>query len=266
MSKAENSSFVVDVHSDLFLLSLKECGRSVPNTIIQFGEARSGSTLQFTTLCLLMLLLHEDEAMSVGCFFNTGQVSKYRVIKVHNFSFVEEIAPSDTWIFMTVVDKKHQELRLKVEHENLTIKNIVDLDEVGRMGFYIANRYQSLFGLSDEKMLHILEFLRYWDILRVCCGQQMSRDWRNKLAPQKDYIENHDPHSLAYHACEMFNISQVEQLFIKTYIFKKFSRIALMRDFIGKPSTEDEILDGNYCELCNKNIVKHNLQHNVKCV
>lgn len=253
----------------MLTLSLKECGKSVPNTIIQFGEPRSGSTLQFTTLCLMMLMLHEEEAMSVGCFFNTGQVSKYMVIKVHRLQFVERIASSDTWIFMTVIsnaDKQQQKMRLEVGDVNLTIKNIVDLDEVGRTGFYIATRYQSLFGLSDEKMLHILQFLRYWDILRVCCGQQMSSDWRNKLAPQKDYIRKHDPDNLAYHACEMYNISQVEQLFINTYIFRKFSRIKLMRDFMGKPSTVDGTLDGNYCELCNKNITKHNLQFNDKCV
>lgn len=244
---------------------LQKCTKKVPNVIVQYGEPRSGSTLQFHSLCLMMLMLHEEEASNVSCSFGATTTSKFKVIKAHSVNSFLKTIPSNAWIFMTLKSKSelHQQVKQNIEKmkkRNLTIQKTVDLDEVGRAGFYIATQYQKHFGLSDNKMVHVLEYLRYWDILRQCCGKQMSSDWRNKLAPQKGYKQHHEPNSLTYPACEMYNITQVETLFINTYIYQKFSRTESLRNCIGKPAIMDGVLDGTYCERCNRNIIKMKLQ------
>ena len=43
----------------------------VPSVLIQYGQKRSGTTLQFQTLCAILFLLHEDTPEQVA---STGQI------------------------------------------------------------------------------------------------------------------------------------------------------------------------------------------------
>jgi hypothetical protein len=148
---------------------------------------------------------------------------------------------------------------------HIRIPFIAEIDVVSKRGYFIVYEYQDIFGLSDKQMEYLVEYLRYWEILRVCCGVQMSSDWRNQLSPVSNYSQHHDPHSPAYPACEMYNISQVENLMLKTYVFQKFSQIISLHHVIGKPSTADGELNGTYCERCQANITMNNIQFNIPC-
>ena len=44
-----------------------------------------------------------------------------------------------------------------------------------------VHAYAELFGLSAGRLYALLEFLRFWDVLRQCCGVQMSADARAAL-------------------------------------------------------------------------------------
>ncbi|XP_045202150.2 uncharacterized protein LOC123555619 [Mercenaria mercenaria] len=247
----------------------KNCSEGVPNLIIQYGVGRTATTLQFQILCLMMAFLHEDEINDVGCYYNRRNlVKKYNVIKCHDISWYLTVKWSK-WVFMTsnhaLLSRRLNYMRGKIKDKNTTIPFIADIDLVSRRGHYIVHEYQRFFGISDEKMQHIVEYLRYWDVLRVCCGMQMSADWRNHLAPKAKYKQHHSYHSPTYPACEMYNISQVEHLLVNTYVFKKLSHIGSLRDVIGKTSTVDGILNGSYCERCNTNISKMHLKFNQNC-
>ena len=54
---------------------------------------------------------------------------------------------------------------------------------VARLGYHIAYDYQPIFGLTDEQMADLLEYLRFWDPLRTCCGKRYvsGRRWRGIL-------------------------------------------------------------------------------------
>ncbi|XP_053385513.1 uncharacterized protein LOC128550453 [Mercenaria mercenaria] len=249
------------------------CFGKVPDCIVQYGLHRTATTLQFQILCLIMAILHEDEMNSVGCYHEKKKSTKYNVIKTHNVSRLLTKIPSDTWIFMTssealTSEEKHEMSmnRQKVRNKNFTVPYIADIDLVSKRGHNIVYEYQTFFGLSNETIQHIVEYFRYWDILRICCGLQMSSDWRNQLSPSANYITRHGLHSPSYPACEMYNISQVEQLLINTYAFRKFAHIDSLRNGIGKLSDLDGTLDGNYCRRCNANISKFHLEINQNCV
>ncbi|XP_045177472.2 uncharacterized protein LOC123537759 [Mercenaria mercenaria] len=250
----------------------ESCSQTVPNVIVQYGTKRTASTLQFQILCLMMAFLHEDEKDKVGCFFNNKTVNKYTVIKTHNIVRLPISIPSNSWIFVTSSDALPLREKLvfnwsirKIKERNITIPYVADVDLVSKRGHYIAYEYQTLFGMSDENMQYIIEYLRYWDILRICCGRQMSNDWRSRLLSNANHSQHHNRHILTYPACEMYNISQVELLLLNTYAVQKFGHIASLRDVIGKPSIIDGKLDGGYCERCNKNIIRRRLKFNYKC-
>lgn len=244
----------------------QECDRHVPNVLIQYGPGRTASTLQFQILCLMMIMLHEDEASSIGCYFHRKPSHKYSVIKTHDRKFLLQSLPRDAWIFMTSRSQLPSELKRKEETLNRTLKYIVDIGMVARKGHFIAYDYQSIFGISDKQMSDVVSYLRFWDILRRCCGKQMSSDWRNRLSPIPNYSKHYDSRDTLYPACEMYNISEVETLFINTYIYKRYTPINSLRDTIGKPSTVDGTLNGHYCERCNKNITARHLHGlNNKC-
>ena len=221
-----------------------------------------------------MAITHEDEINDVGCYYSKLPIHKYCVIKLH---FIKDgflqILPSDSWIFMTysksLTYKKKEELeenKRKIENMKITIPFIADIDMVSKRGHTVIIEYQKYFSLSDTQKERALEYIRYWDILRVCCGKQMSADWRRQLAPSARYKTHHDKNSSAYPACEMYNIGEVEKLLMNTYVYQHFAHIPSLQDIIGKPSNVDGKLDGTYCERCNKNVALKSLHFNVDCV
>lgn len=233
------------------------CEGRVPNVVLQYGVPRTATTLQFYILCLMMIMSHEDEVQNVGCFNYKDPGSKYKVIKTHTM-FTEKVQsiPPDAWVFLTsngTLSNETDKHLSEIYKKNLIIRFVVDLSLVLKRGFSIVYEYQPIFGVTDAQIKRIAEHLRFWDILRVCCGKQLSRQWKHVLTSGPD----NNTKGLAYPACEMYNICQVEQLFIETYISKQFRFIPSLKKVIGKPSPADGILDGSYCESCNRNITMH---------
>jgi hypothetical protein len=220
-----------------------------------------------------MAFLHEDEINDVGCYYARQPAHKYCVIKTH---FIKDtllqLLPSNSWIFMTSSSVVSTEKKKELDRQKLMIMNmriripfIVDIETVSQRGYNIVRDYNQFFNVSNTQMQHAIEYFRYWDILRLCCGKQMSADWRKHLLSKKSYVAHHEPHSPSYPACEMYNISAVEHLLMKTYVYQHFANVPSLHYIIGKPSNVDGTLDGNYCERCSKNIVKNNLKFNDNC-
>lgn len=260
---------MIDVYFiTIFLLfSFQSLSEHGPNLILQYGIARTATTLQFQILCLMMAFLHEDEVQFVGCSHHKQKEKKYNVIKTHVISeFLNTNLPSNTWIFMTSnssfsENKKASVSRniQKIEAKNLRIPLIADVNSVLEQGYLIVYEYQAIFGMPDDKMKHIVEYIQYWDVLRVCCGTQMSAHWRNYLFTRSQHRQNK---RLTKPECHLYNIAEVEKNLIETYAFRKF---AVVIEAIGKLSVVDGKLDGIYCERCNDNIAKKHLKFNEKC-
>lgn len=234
----------------------KSCKRRVPNVILQYGSGRTATTLQFHILCLMMIMVHEDDAQNVGCDFNKLPPEKYKVIKSHNMlSKASSSIPPDSWVFLTSngttsTEKRQADLSV-INKRNLTNPYVADLNLVLKRGYSIAYEYQTIFGITDKQMTRIVEYLRFWDILRVCCGKQSSRQWKKVMITGA----NNDPKGLAYPACEMYNISQVEKLLLQSYMAVKFANASpSLKNILAKPSIVDGTLDGSYCERFDRKI------------
>ncbi|XP_060597553.1 uncharacterized protein LOC132751420 [Ruditapes philippinarum] len=242
---------------------LKTTETKTPSIIIQYGMPRTATTLQFNILCAIVSLQHISEIGSVGCFYNNRsltQLPKYSVIKTHQIQYYYDIVPPGTWV-VTTLDKTRQrnlQREIKSIHSNITSPLSIEFSVVKALGASIVYKYQSLFSVSDENIEHVLNYIKLWEMLRICCGQQMSGKWRAFLVRKTYALSSRSP-------CLMYNISEIEKRFINTHIYKLFSDKPLVRSVLTKPSIRDGRLNGKYCEMCNRNISLRRIKHFKRC-
>jgi hypothetical protein len=83
--------------------------------------------------------------------------------------------------------------------------------------------YQDLFHLNSTQMDILYQHLKYWDILRRCCGTQLSKLRANQLLNKTSNFEN-DFLLRSYPACEMYDLTTVERLFLNTVLSKAYPK------------------------------------------
>ena len=241
----------------------------VPDVLVQYGPPRSASTLQFQILCAATYLLHAKEPERCLCRFGSPsqpaartQHQRYEVVKTHRFPRPDNISDY-AWVFATAVNDSavgpSGEVDWRETAQHLKIKTRLDFKFVqltsmlARRGYLIAFEYQRLLGLSDEQLAHILEYLRYWTVLRQCCGREMSRDYRAILQNDSQYVPHHLRSSPLYPACEMYDLNVIESSLLTTYIYRHFASYARrFRSF----SAGDGEFNGSYCSHSNRRVAE----------
>eukprot|EP00959_Pyramimonas_sp_CCMP1952_P077808 1626534-Pyramimonas_sp.AAC.1 len=168
----------------------------VPHYIIQYGHKRTGTTLQFNTLCVIMAVIHADKPSEVSCEFvkrRNFQNGRYHVVKAQEEKDLSTLmkqvpAGEKVWLFATSGEGK-----ARVERGALATRWKVEVPYVAdfrslalRSVASVTSDYKRMFGLDNVKMDRILEYIQYWDILRLCCGGQMSVAWRQELIRRAD--------------------------------------------------------------------------------
>ena len=80
--------------------------------------------------------------------------------------------------------------------------------------------YAEKLGLDDGAGDDVLEYMRYWSVLRRCCGPQMSFDYRARLLglPRADNAKSRSLNDPAYDACETYNLTAVERHVLRTRV------------------------------------------------
>ena len=219
-----------------------------------------------------MSLLHEKHINSVGCHFSKEPSDKYFVIKHHSIKHFPKPLPSDLWIFMTTSKNLSSRKRTRfedskqwVESQGIRIPLIVEVESLVNRSHEVIYDYQNYFGITDDKVQLAAEYLRYWDIIRLCCGRQMSASWREHLTTSNSFKLKHIGNGTENHFCQHYNISEVETKLMQTYVYRHFSHIPSLQSIIGRPSNVDDDLDGTYCERCNYNIATKHLLFNDNC-
>eukprot|EP00308_Calcidiscus_leptoporus_P027322 CAMPEP_0119362358 /NCGR_PEP_ID=MMETSP1334-20130426/9441_1 /TAXON_ID=127549 /ORGANISM="Calcidiscus leptoporus, Strain RCC1130" /LENGTH=233 /DNA_ID=CAMNT_0007377557 /DNA_START=569 /DNA_END=1270 /DNA_ORIENTATION=- len=141
---------------------------------------------------------------------------------------------------------------------------------LSRLGYRpFAARYSSIFKLRPREHDLLVEYIRYWDVLRLCCGLQMSADWREELFRKYDVATFQEPpppprhprESPAYPACETYDLSAVEVALMRTEVYRRFGadekRIRALTEADGD-------FNGTYCRTVNERIGRHRLGFNEK--
>jgi len=203
--------------------------------IIQVGDPRTATTLQFQTLCALSFLKFKNK--SLDCNFNKWISTRdVLVTKTHNWTTARKYINKTNTIFFATTKKG------SFNHSEFDFEYIVNTKLLKKRGEYLLYEYARIFQLNDAEAEMAFQFLKYWDILRICCGTQMSISWRLQL--KKDSGE--------VHLCDLYNISKVEFAFMKTQLYHEMKENKLEQ--MLKPSTADGELNGEYCEMYNDGV------------
>ncbi len=137
------------------------------------------------------------------------------------------------------------------------IQDLETLSEIGLDG--ILQKYAEIFSLQPYMTEAMIDYFHIWDKLRVCCGQQMSKYWRNELFPANSSLKDLTlkNHSL----CPTLNIDNVERQFMETELYKLIHRHTKMRP-INQPSMVDKPLTGKYCSDYNEAVKSRRIVFN----
>ena len=200
--------------------------------IIQRGPPRSATTFQWYMLCSIQracLLLHRPNAsmsMSVHCMGRPPKGQVLKVSKTHD-------PPSDTTAHRPAGAPEiswFETCRAETDCGRPQPRDIYfrqpysDFARVGLEGvlFYVM---APLFGLPEDAIQAVHEHMKYWAILRQCCGSQQSVDHRLELHGVTQEQQEHMHHPQGSYDdpdCEKYNLEVVEQLFLGTRLARAF--------------------------------------------
>jgi len=259
----------------------------LPSMIIQWGEPRTATTLQFQALCVIMTIKNpektecafvwpkhwKEESNVSGMISDT---SSFLVLKVHDERVMKEVrkrglkAGRDVWLFATAdnetagsdgnfLDWQPTSAQLSNRlHIDVKYAQVISL--LSARGHYIMEDYKAIFQLSDEQTDHMMAYIRYWDVLRQCCGKQMSEDWRSILVGSHDKPPQHDFGDSAYPSCEIYDLDAVEQDLINLPVYQEFALQgpAMLR----AASNVDQAFSGSYCSWFQRQVQCQKLEFN----
>jgi len=221
-----------------------------PPMVVQFGGPRTGTTFQYQALCATMYLLHDEYPELVNCRFWWPKVKgatfsplpgRVEVVKLHILpdNFVD--LSRTTWLFTTASSS--------VQNTPLKPKYTQSVDDLHKRGYFLLHDFQHIFNLTQMELSFLLEYMRFWSILRQCCGVQMSADWRAQLQNDSKHVSHHENQtSFDYPACEIYNIEAVEKLLISSHVYRRYHRFSAT---LSTLSDRDDNLTGSYCARTN---------------
>ena len=250
-----------------------------PYHLIQIGPPRTATTLQFQCICLSLFLKLENtktsnenddlQSSEMNCHMSSGHQkigtpSKSMVFKTHK-PLDGRIEPNGNYHLFATASSKEEAVQARTMYQklyNVSVMYVQDIETVSERGHHIINIYADIFGLNTTQKLELLEYVRFWDILRLCCGKQMATGWRAEQ--QQQYAIN--VHTPNYHACSMYNIDTVEELFMNTTLYKKImgdqGRRMGISTAVARPSLVDDQLFGTYCSKYNDLVKEKGVQFN----
>jgi len=158
---------------------------------------------------------------------------------------INEKLLNETVIFTTAGNKKEAyDVEMELSSKGFDYAYVQDMEtlkEVGSSG--LLSDYIIGFGLSQVEEQQMVEYFERWEILRQCCGKQMSIKWRSDLYR----LGKRKPrHSL----CNKHDIDDVEQSFMSTDLYQLIDQYPNIRE-LNKPSLLDYDLNGTYCSNYN---------------
>lgn len=272
----------------------------LPPIVVQVGDPRSVTTMQFVTLCAAVALKVQDiPDANVDCFFisfkelendkllfrNHGP-NDYSVVKTHGhlsdeqFQFFNSTLPGSknpkgsdpAWVFHTTFYHTHPK-KWASEFLRIPLPQVLttDTSDVVKDGFAARKaEFEEVFSLTPHESHQLYDYVEAWDILRMCCGEQMSTYWRQYLVGDQDDevvskfaaagggAEEKNPADI----CKHVDLDAMERRLMQTAVFK---RMKFKAPALARLSNRDPIFDGTYCSRCAKNIADFGLKFNQNC-
>ena len=199
-----------------------------PVSIVQFGEPRSASSFQWVLACLAMRLKYP--AKNVKCDFNEEpltRVNPYEVWKVHHVPQ----APKNYTLIMSVA---HLDTHAKVAQDALRPRLTQTLADMQRSPMLEVSKFTELLGLTPDDDEKMLSYMRWWEILRQCCGPQQSMQ---NVLQLRGCASNHPFDSASWSGCDVYNISQVEVNLRRTEVHDLIGGLSLLDGWDSNPNS-----------------------------
>ena len=166
--------------------------------IVTQGKPRTATTLLFNMVAVsYFLYLAENDPSKIPNvkLIYWQRPSGYKtlreeedityVIKAH--ITLDNFFSKNTVVFTAAVDTREAKLmKRRLTRHGHTVAFVQDLESVKAGGITkLVDEYVDGYGLSEKDRTNLNEYFSSWEILRQCCGQQMSARWRNDMMPEK---------------------------------------------------------------------------------
>jgi hypothetical protein len=200
----------------------------VPNDaikIVQVGDTRSASTFQWYALCSIMRLKHPNARIQCNNEKKFDDSSDIQIHKTHFFTHVESIIETFQFnkIYVFVSSRGTFPVSTPQDHPNVYYVQVYE--DFIKHGIASLQAYQPIFNLSDVDMKYLVQHLRYWDIIRLCCGNQQSL--QNRLKLHNSYLVDtlsRNSEEYDYMNCDIYNLNKVEEEFLNSYLSKTYPK------------------------------------------
>eukprot|EP00966_Prymnesium_polylepis_P206561 4785590-Prymnesium_polylepis.3 len=242
-----------------------DCKR--PQRIIQHGEARSASTFQWYLLCSILRVCRwrnnkEVNSPKVICSSRKAETHAKGYDR-YSLQFSSRPPAGVKIKPLTLVQKTHQRpYRNAATHyftssyhpQKLLSYAVVHqhYPEFVKHPLATVEDYAPVFNLTRTMVHEVQVHLRWWMIIRQCCGYQSSQDHRNKLHGFAS--RRHQPYDHDYVNCDVYRLDEVEKAFLETKLARLYIPYAqFVREDMS--SLRDTAISPGFCNRTNREIL-----------
>lgn len=202
------------------------CRYTGEQVLVELGPPRSTTTFQSHVLVASLLILHHDEdgvyiTLAYGSKLPAPKPRQYYVQKAHETGHWRKWKGSRTSAMLFMTSRKGTKVSPQLRADACYVQ---DYETVLDENLYILRDYQRIFGMNESQYDHLRAYMRYWEVIRKCCGVQSSADHLRVLHATvggHDAETKHLEHAfedLDYPDCEIYNLTQVEENFEATQV------------------------------------------------
>ena len=218
-----------------------------PFRIVELGHVRTGSTFQLHLLDAIAQLKTKNHTYDVTFKYlnRHKQMSDFYkdfgksfVVKSHNFRDTKliKLQKEGKLVIFTSGMKEDEDEMFKYTLYDQKLENLL------KCSLCEVDHYRHIFGLTDQEITIIKEYLRSFEQIRRCCGLQMSKYEvarlngcdMTELSKRPDY-----PH------CELIDKQQAEQELLKSPIIHRSQDIYNWKE-PGDCAKSDEIVKSGH--------------------
>ena len=222
--------------------------------IVTYGSPRTATTLLFNMVGVsyfLYLIEHDPESISdvelkfwirKDGYKTLREIKTPMVIKTH--VSLDNFHSDNIVVFAAAADRKEAaEMKSSLERDGHTVAYVQDMETLKEGGIVeLVDAYIVGYGLPNKHRAILNEYFSFWEVLRQCCGQQMSMKWRNDMMPKQFKIEAIKSHP----TCGSYDIDTIERSFMDTELYSLIEKYPSVQP-LNKPSLKDDNLNGTYC-------------------
>ena len=206
------------------------CTYQGQHILVQDGIPRTGSTWQHQAVCRSLQLVTVDVNGKADYYLNCAFVSGHSLDageKLNDFVRSARLSPQGANAFHVL--KSHSSWdQTKAVPDSLVFASQRGLNdfpnsticyrqlyaEFINKGLFELEVYRNIFSLTEAQYDVLRYHMRYWEIIRKCCGPQASVDWRKELLEKKPLTyPKHEAFALDAPQCRMYNLTKVEELY-----------------------------------------------------